>query len=62
VSETEPTGPDLRCEIEHAINRCSAENGSDTPDFVLADFLLRCLSAFDVATRARTAWYKDGKP
>jgi len=47
----------LRTEIEQAINRCSAENGSNTPDFILAQFLVDCLIAFDKASRAREKWY-----
>lgn len=48
---------DLRKEIETAINKCSAENGSNTPDFILANFLMGCLAAFDAAANARTKWY-----
>lgn len=47
----------LRVEIEHAINRCSAENASDTPDFILAMFLTGCLRSFDAAVRTREKWY-----
>lgn len=47
----------LRVEITAALNRCSAENGSDTPDFVLAEFLLGCLAAFDTAVACREKWY-----
>lgn len=47
----------LRSEIEAAINRCSAENGSNTPDFILAEYLTDCLAAFDKASRAREKWY-----
>lgn len=47
----------LRTDIEQAINRHSAENGSDTPDFILAEYLTDCLAAFDKATRARETWY-----
>ena len=47
----------LRHEIEQAINRVSAENGSNTPDFILADFLVSCLAAFDRATTERERWY-----
>ena len=47
----------LRSEIEAAINRCSAENGSNTPDFILANFLATCLEAFDAATVVRENWY-----
>lgn len=45
--------------VEHAINACSAENGSDTPDFVLAGYLDDCMRAFDKTTRARDEWYGD---
>lgn len=48
---------DLRKQIEHAINSASAENGSDTPDFILAEFLTGCLRAFDSAVRDRERWY-----
>jgi hypothetical protein len=48
---------DLRNQIESAINRCSAENGSNTPDFILAEYLTDCLTAFDKALREREKWY-----
>ena len=48
---------DLRKDIEKAINCHSAENGSDTPDFILAQYLTQCLKAFDSAVIAREAWY-----
>jgi hypothetical protein len=48
---------DLRKEIENAINRNSAENGSDTPDFILAEYLTDCLAAYDRAVCAREKWY-----
>ena len=48
---------ELRKEIETAINKVSAENGSNTPDFILAEFLTDCLTAFDKASRAREKWY-----
>jgi len=44
-------------EIETAINKYSAENGSDTPDFILAEYLIGCLNAFDIALTAREKWY-----
>lgn len=47
----------LRTELAEVLNKHSAENGSDTPDFVLAQFLLNCLHAFDVAVADRTRWY-----
>lgn len=51
------TTESLRKEIEEAINRNSAENGSNTPDFILADYLRDCLAAFDRAVKAREEWY-----
>lgn len=48
---------EFRKELEAAINRCSRENGSNTPDFILADYLAGCLAAFDNASRAREKWY-----
>lgn len=44
-------------ELTSIINLRSLENGSNTPDFILADFLSRCLVAFDDATNARATWY-----
>ena len=40
-----------------AINQTSAENGSNTPDFVLAEYLAACLDVFDDAVQKRAAWY-----
>ena len=35
------------------VNRHSRENGSDTPDFLLAEYLMSCLKAYEAATTAR---------
>lgn len=48
--------PTLRDDIVAAINRHSAENGSNTPDFILGDYLVSCLAAFDVAVTRRGQW------
>lgn len=47
----------FREELEHLINKNSMENGSDTPDFILAEYLNDCLKAFDKAVARRTEWY-----
>jgi hypothetical protein len=47
----------MRRELEEIINRHSAENGSDTPDFILAEYLTGCLMAYDRALKAREEWY-----
>lgn len=58
-----PVGPrieqpqSLAERITRAINCVSAENGSNTPDFILAEYLTDCLAAFDKASRAREKWY-----
>ena len=53
---------DLRGELAQILNRYSAENGSNTPDFVLAAYLSACLIAFDFAVTARDQWYLgDGR-
>lgn len=44
-------------ELESVINRYSKENGSDTPDFILANYLTDCLEAFDRAVLNRQQWY-----
>lgn len=49
--------PSFRKELQHIINCYSKENGSDTPDFILAEYLCACLHAFDNAVTARSAWY-----
>lgn len=47
----------LRHELEHALNRVCAENESNTPDFILAEYLVSCLAAFDRAVVNRERWY-----
>ena len=39
------------------INRHSLENESNTPDFILAEYLVMCLRAFTISSRARERWY-----
>jgi len=56
---SEPDG--LGEAVRAAINMNSAENSSNTPDFVLAKYLLNCLDAFDEATRERDRWYGEHK-
>ena len=47
----------FRKELESLINRHSKENGSNTPDWILAEYLDHCLVAFDLAVQAREIWY-----
>ena len=50
----------LRSGIEALLNNESAENESDTPDFILAEFFTGCLDAFDLAVNRREVFY--GRP
>jgi hypothetical protein len=45
-------------ELAALINKHSVENESDTPDFVLAEYLNNCLDAFGTAMEVRDNWYK----
>jgi hypothetical protein len=69
MTETLPAGPlndilsvperreKLRAEIAHVLNVNCAENGSDTPDYILAEYLVSCLEAWNHTTRTRDKWW-----
>jgi len=44
-------------DLASAVNRCSRENASNTPDFILARFMERCLQSFEEASKRREDWY-----
>ncbi len=44
-------------ELEELINRHSMENDSNTPDFILAQYVLTCLSAYRNAVNKRDKWF-----
>lgn len=47
-------------ELTALINKYSAENDSDTPDFILAEFVMGCLKAWNVGVQSREQWYGRG--
>jgi hypothetical protein len=47
----------FRSELEALLNHHSMENGSNTPDFILADYMTSCLRSFDLAVKRRDTWY-----
>lgn len=47
----------FQSELAELINKYSRENGSNTPDFILAQYLADCLNAFDAMVNAREGWY-----
>ena len=57
MPDDELPGDVLHRELTELLNRHSLENGSDTPDYILTDYLRACLDAFDEAVKARRAWY-----
>ena len=57
----------LEKELTSLLNINSQENGSDTPDFILAQYLIRCLENFNKTIQRREDWYgrkllKDKEP
>lgn len=47
----------LKKELETLINRNSIEGKSDTPDFILANYLADCLKVYAKTVKARDNWY-----
>jgi hypothetical protein len=47
----------FRRELQGLLNKYSRENGSDTPDWILADYLIACLDGYDATVNARDKWY-----
>lgn len=53
----------LTDKIREVLNCHCAENDSNTPDFVLAQYLMKCLEAFNIAVQQREGWYgRDPRP
>lgn len=47
----------LREEIAAVLNKKCVENESNTPDFILAAYLIECLESFETAIKRRDKWY-----
>ncbi len=48
-------------ELSALINKHSMENKSDTPDFILTDYLMGCLDNYELATKRRQDWHRPEK-
>lgn len=53
---------DARCkalldELRAVLNRHSVENASDTPDYLLAEYVSGCLDVYARTVKARDAWF-----
>lgn len=46
-------GESLKTELAKVLNRYSMETASETPDFILAEYLLACLAAWNMAVSMR---------
>lgn len=44
-------------DIAAVLNLRSRENASNTPDYILAEYMVTCLDAFEAASNARQRWY-----
>lgn len=55
-----PAPKTFRIELQELINKYSLENDSNTPDFVLARYLMDCLKAASRMIADREDWY--GRP
>lgn len=49
----DPNELPFRDKLQHLINYCSLESSSNTPDFILAEYLEGCLAVFDKAVSRR---------
>ena len=48
---------ELEKKLSDLINGESRENDSNTPDFILAEYMMACLDAFELASNKREAWF-----
>lgn len=47
----------LEKELAGLINSECRENDSNTPDFILAEFMMNCLDAFELTSNKREVWF-----
>lgn len=48
---------ELEKKLRDLLNSESREQDSNTPDFILAEFMVNCLDAFELASNKREVWY-----
>lgn len=51
---------ELTAELKSILNKVSRENDSNTPDFILANYMISCLEVFESASKARENWFGYG--
>lgn len=52
--------PKFEKELQELLNRHSKENGSNSPDYILARYLTRCLEVYDYAVLQREGFFGRG--
>jgi hypothetical protein len=55
MEDEQPT--EFERDIAAVINKHSRENESNTPDFILARFVVRSLESFEAASLRREKWF-----
>lgn len=55
--EKEQQQAQFRNDLQGVLNRHCMENESNTPDYILADYLIECLRALDKTINQRESWY-----
>ncbi len=48
---------ELERKLSDLINDECRENDSNTPDFILSEFMINCLDAFELANNKREVWF-----
>ena len=59
--DMDSVGSEFEKDLRDLINRHSMENGSDTPDWLLARYLNKCLETFNSTIRSRERGCPDAK-
>jgi len=61
MSEKIRVEPSFKRRLSNLINEFSLENKSSTPDFILSNYLIRCLDNFDETSDEKSSWFSDEK-
>ena len=56
LKRKEKNNKSFKKELENLINRYNMENSSNTPDFILAEYLMGCLENFNKSVKKRRNW------
>lgn len=60
MKRSENQRAELVRDVATVLNKQSAENCSNTPDFILAEVMVSALEAFEDGSRQRERWYGSG--